>query len=69
MTQYLWAIIIKTIFFPLLKLIEAEQQDVKNWKLTSEGENVADNGSYEALVFYGIPPEGINQKELMVLYL
>lgn len=52
-----------------MQLIEAEQQDVKNWKLTSEGENVAANGSYEALVFYGIPPEGINQKELMVLYL
>lgn len=46
-------------------LIEAEQQDVKHWKLTPEGEKVASNGSYEALVFYAIPPEGAAQKELM----
>ncbi|KFM67589.1 Phenylalanine--tRNA ligase alpha subunit B, partial [Stegodyphus mimosarum] len=46
-------------------VINAEQQDLKYWKLTPEGESVASNGSYEALVFYAIPPEGILQKELM----
>ncbi|GFY36986.1 phenylalanine--tRNA ligase alpha subunit [Trichonephila inaurata madagascariensis] len=46
-------------------LINAEQQDNKYWKLTSEGEKVAANGSYEALVFYAIPPEGILQQQLM----
>lgn len=46
-------------------LINVEQQDNKYWKLTSEGEKVAANGSYEALVFYAIPPEGILQQQLM----
>ncbi|KAG8190047.1 hypothetical protein JTE90_023019 [Oedothorax gibbosus] len=46
-------------------LINAEQQDLKYWKLTGEGDKVAENGSYEALVFYAIPPEGISQKQLM----
>lgn len=46
-------------------LIDAEQKDTKHWKLTAEGEKVAANGSYEALVFYAIPPEGILQQQLM----
>lgn len=48
-------------------LINAQQKDKKYWKLTSEGETVASDGSYEALVFYAIPPEGIPQAELMKL--
>ncbi|GIY09393.1 phenylalanine--tRNA ligase alpha subunit, partial [Caerostris extrusa] len=46
-------------------LINAEQQELTYWKLTSEGEKVAADGSYEALVFYAIPPEGIAQQQLM----
>nr|XP_042906092.1 phenylalanine--tRNA ligase alpha subunit [Parasteatoda tepidariorum] len=46
-------------------LINAEQRDSKFWKLTGEGEKVALNGSYEALVFYAIPPDGILQQQLM----
>ncbi|XP_054706927.1 phenylalanine--tRNA ligase alpha subunit B-like [Uloborus diversus] len=46
-------------------LIDAEQKDTKSWKLTPEGEKVATNGSYEALVFYSIPPEGISQQQIM----
>ncbi|XP_072172919.1 phenylalanine--tRNA ligase alpha subunit-like [Diadema setosum] len=46
-------------------LIECEQQTSKHWELTSEGSQVVNNGSHEAVVFHAIPPEGISQAELM----
>ncbi|XP_050542578.1 phenylalanine--tRNA ligase alpha subunit [Daktulosphaira vitifoliae] len=39
----------------------------KCWELTSEGESILLNGSYEANVFKYIPPDGIPQKDLMSL--
>lgn len=52
------------------QVIQAEQRESKSFKLTSEGEGVAENGSHEAIVFSHVPKdEGITQKELMVIYL
>ncbi|GIY42958.1 phenylalanine--tRNA ligase [Caerostris extrusa] len=37
----------------------------REWKLTSEGEKVVADGSYEARIFSAIPPEGIALQKLL----
>uniref|UniRef100_A0A2K5F3Z0 Phenylalanine--tRNA ligase alpha subunit n=1 Tax=Aotus nancymaae TaxID=37293 RepID=A0A2K5F3Z0_AOTNA len=49
------------------EVIEAELRSTKRWELTSEGEEIAREGSHEARVFRSIPPEGLAQSELMRL--
>lgn len=49
-----------------LQIIEAELRSTKRWELTAEGEEIAREGSHEARVFRGVPPEGLPQSELMV---
>ncbi|UYV65126.1 FARSA [Cordylochernes scorpioides] len=46
-------------------IIKTYQQSEKHWQLTDEGRNVAKEGSHEALIYYAIPPEGLDQKTLM----
>jgi len=47
-------------------VIESTQQTSKKWELTEEGRNVAETGSYEALVFNAVPPQtGILQADVM----
>ncbi|XP_065576867.1 phenylalanine--tRNA ligase alpha subunit-like isoform X2 [Artemia franciscana] len=47
------------------EVIKAEQKSDKNWELTSEGLEVASQGSHEGLVFRAIPPEGVTKDELL----
>ena len=47
------------------KVINSESYVIKKWQLTSEGEQIAKNGSHEALVFAQVPAEGIPQPDLM----
>lgn len=49
-----------------LQIIEAELRSTKRWELTTEGEEIAREGSHEARVFRSVPPEGLPQSELMV---
>ncbi|XP_053319094.1 phenylalanine--tRNA ligase alpha subunit [Spea bombifrons] len=49
------------------EIIEAEQRSSKRWELTSEGEEIAREGSHEARVFHKLPEEGMAQSELMKL--
>ncbi|KAM4748276.1 phenylalanine--tRNA ligase alpha subunit [Rhinophrynus dorsalis] len=49
------------------EIIEAEQRSSKRWELSSEGEEIAREGSHEARVFYSLPKEGLAQSELMKL--
>lgn len=46
-------------------LIETEQVATKRFELTKEGEEIAANGSHEALVFAAVPSDGIEQPVLM----
>lgn len=46
-------------------LVHSETVSRKSWELTEEGRQVAANGSHEAIVFYGIPEDGILQADLM----
>lgn len=48
------------------QVIEAELRSTKCWELTTEGEEIAREGSHEARVFRSIPLEGLVQSELMV---
>ncbi|KAM7288176.1 RNA-dependent RNA polymerase 6 [Ixodes scapularis] len=48
-----------------LQVIQAEQRSTRLWELTAEGQEVAEKGSHEALVFQAIPPQGISQQLLM----
>jgi hypothetical protein len=51
----------------VLQVVQVEQKEFKSFKLSAEGEGVAENGSHEAIVFAHVPKdEGITQKELMV---
>ncbi len=51
------------------QVIQVEQKEFKSFKLSTEGEGVAENGSHEAVVFAHVPKEeGITQKELMVRF-
>lgn len=52
--------------FVSLQVIEAELRSTKCWELTTEGEEIAREGSHEARVFRSIPLEGLVQSELMV---
>uniref|UniRef100_A0A6I8SB74 phenylalanine--tRNA ligase n=1 Tax=Xenopus tropicalis TaxID=8364 RepID=A0A6I8SB74_XENTR len=47
------------------QIIEAEQRSSKKWELSSEGEEIAREGSHEARVFHSLPKEGLLQSELM----
>lgn len=49
------------------EVIEAELRSTKCWELTTEGEEIAREGSHEARVFRSIPLEGLVQSELMHL--
>uniref|UniRef100_A0ABK0L757 Phenylalanine--tRNA ligase alpha subunit n=1 Tax=Rattus norvegicus TaxID=10116 RepID=A0ABK0L757_RAT len=49
------------------EVIEAELRSTKCWELTTEGEEIAREGSHEARVFRSIPLEGLVQSELMQL--
>ncbi|XP_065729551.1 phenylalanine--tRNA ligase alpha subunit isoform X2 [Phocoena phocoena] len=49
------------------EIIEAELRSTKRWELTTEGEEIAREGSHEARVFRSVPPEGLPQSELMRL--
>lgn len=46
-------------------LVHSEPTSCKTWELTEEGQQVAQNGSHEAVVFHAIPDEGISQQDLM----
>ncbi|XP_025109096.1 phenylalanine--tRNA ligase alpha subunit-like [Pomacea canaliculata] len=46
-------------------VIEVKQVQGTSLQLTEEGARVAENGSYEALVFKAVPENGITQAELM----
>ena len=47
-------------------MINAEQRQSESYVLTDEGNEVAENGSREALVFSAIPLEGILQADIKV---
>lgn len=47
------------------EVIESKPEVEKHWQLTHEGEEVAKNGSHEALVYNAIPDGGILQAEVM----
>lgn len=47
--------------------ITADPATNKYWELTDEGESFILNGSYEVNLFNAVPPDGIPQKELMLL--
>jgi phenylalanyl-tRNA synthetase alpha chain len=46
-------------------VIKTESNVIQKWQLTEEGENVAKNGSHEAIVYGHIPADGILQPDLM----
>ncbi|XP_028678865.1 phenylalanine--tRNA ligase alpha subunit [Erpetoichthys calabaricus] len=49
------------------EVISAEQRSSKRWELSSEGKEIAEQGSHEARVFNSVPPEGLAQSQLMNL--
>ena len=49
-----------------MQFISAEQRQSKSLELTKEGQEIAEKGSYEALIFNAIPAGGVFQAELMV---
>ena len=49
-------------------VIQTEAVSTKVWELTKEGEEIADRGSHEALVFQAVPEEGIDQQSLMASF-
>lgn len=61
-------IIIYLIVFVCPQVIEVKQVQGTSLQLTEEGARVAENGSYEALVFKAVPENGITQAELMVYF-
>lgn len=46
-------------------LVHSETVSRKSWELTDEGRLVVTSGSHEAIVFNGIPDDGILQNDLM----
>ena len=46
-------------------VIKSESYVIKRWQLTNEGEQIAKNGSHEALVFQQVTSEGTLQPDLM----
>ena len=48
-------------------VIQSELSSSKILSLTSEGESFVEKGSHEAIVFQAVPPEGIEQPQLMKL--
>ncbi|XP_020708753.2 phenylalanine--tRNA ligase alpha subunit [Athalia rosae] len=46
-------------------VISVEQLNQKSWELTSEGQQVVENGSHEAAVYRAVPESGIAQSEIM----
>lgn len=48
-----------------LDMVKSEPLKTTRWELTEEGQQVADNGSHEAIVYRSIPDSGISQAELM----
>jgi len=46
------------------EIIRAEMRQHEGWTLTTEGEGMAKEGSYEARLFHAIPEEGLLQKEM-----
>ncbi|XP_049600880.1 phenylalanine--tRNA ligase alpha subunit [Syngnathus scovelli] len=48
-------------------IISAELRSSKNWELTEEGKEIAEQGSHEARVFNSVPLEGLTQSDLMKL--
>jgi hypothetical protein len=59
-------VVLNIVPFISLQVIEAELRSTKCWELTTEGEEIAREGSHEARVFRSIPLEGLVQSELMV---
>ena len=51
-----------------MSVIQTEAVSTKVWELTKEGEEIADRGSHEALVFQAVPEEGIDQQSLMASF-
>ncbi|KAM9784410.1 phenylalanine--tRNA ligase alpha subunit [Syngnathus typhle] len=49
------------------EIISAELRSSKNWDLTEEGKEIAEQGSHEARVFNSVPLEGLTQSDLMKL--
>ncbi|XP_037112382.1 phenylalanine--tRNA ligase alpha subunit [Syngnathus acus] len=49
------------------EIISAELRSSKNWELTEEGKEIAEQGSHEARVFNSVPLEGLTQSDLMKL--
>ena len=47
------------------EVIKIESYVIKKWQLTNEGEQIAKNGSHEAVVYNHVPSDGILQPELM----
>lgn len=47
------------------ELVHSETVSRKSWELTNEGRQVQASGSHEAIVFNGIPNNGILQSDLM----
>ena len=48
-------------------VISSESYVIKRWQLTDEGQQVAKNGSHEAIVYQKVPKDGIAQPALMKL--
>lgn len=48
-----------------LEMVVSEAVKNTRWELTGEGQQVADNGSHEAVLYKSIPESGIPQAELM----
>ena len=69
---FLWIILVKWHLEVMNKMfkfqvVNSEQETRKRWELTPEGEQVAEKGSHEALVFHSVPAEGgMLQADLMV---
>ncbi|KAM3727594.1 Phenylalanine--tRNA ligase alpha subunit [Dirofilaria immitis] len=49
------------------ELVETEEKVSKTFELTAEGNEMVENGSHEARVFFSVGPNGIDQTELMKL--
>lgn len=51
-----------------LEMVTSEAVKSSRWELTGEGQQVADNGSHEAVLYRSIPDNGIPQAELMKVW-
>ncbi len=47
-------------------MVAIEQQQIQEWVLSEEAQEISANGSHEAKVFYAVPQGGISQAEMMV---